>query len=175
MSDSDVKTEDEEDVRCIKRRVYKKSGQRKTQKAALRKNSQELTGNNTDSSTGISLKIASIALTDCVSKNITETKAEDGITKENLSPSKERTQISRGNSRTSVHLDEKVSLDLSKKSLTRPKQKRRFRRRSSTKRIGKCRRRKTKYRNKKITTKKNFIPLTYQDDVDDDVFANDVR
>jgi hypothetical protein len=165
LSDSDVKTEDEEDVRCIKRRVYKKSGQRKIQKATLRKNSQELV-ESTDSSTGISLKIASIALTDCVSKSIQETKTEDGITKESLSSSKDN--------RTTAQLEETVSLDLSKKSLARPKPKRRFRRRSSTKRIGKCRRRKAKYRNKQITTKKNFIPLTYQGDADDDVFANDV-
>ncbi|XP_062588811.1 uncharacterized protein LOC134250466 [Saccostrea cucullata] len=172
-SDSDDKTEDEGDIRRFKKRVYKKSGQRNVRKDTLQKKKEggKEVKNNTECSTSISLKIASIALTDCVNKNIAEVNSGEGHSNDGPIQSKQETQEAeeKGSASAQPEVD---SHGVPMKLLIRPKQKRRFRRRSSTKRIGKCRRRRTKFRKKEIM-KKNIVPLTFQDDIDDDVFAND--
>lgn len=147
--------------------MYKKSRQRKTRKDALHKASERSKEIRGSSDGSISLKIASVPLTDCISKNILETKSENTNIKD--APS-QPVEVNEKNG-TSTHPEENDDLTLP----VRPRQKRRFRRRSSTKRIGKCRRRRTKFRKKQIIAKKNFIPLTFHGDVEDDVFANNVR
>ena len=110
-----------------------------------------------------------MALTDCVSKSVTENKTENVSTQKESSLAKEEYALDGEKCGTSAQPeDENLCVTLP----IRPRQKRRFRRRSSTKRIGKCRRRR-KFR-KKPVAKKNIIPLTYQDNVEDEVFANDV-
>lgn len=167
LSDSDDKTEEEEDIKVVKRRVYKKSRQRKNAKDALQKATERSKETKGSSDGSISLKIASVPLTDCISKNVLETKSENTNIKDETS----RTVEVNEKNGTFAQPEENVDVTLP----IRPRQKRRFRRRSSTKRIGKCRRRRTKFRKKQIIAKKNFIPLTFHGDVEDDVFANNVR
>lgn len=164
LSDSDDKTEEEEDIKVVKRRVYKKSRQRKNAKDALQKATERSKETKGSSDGSISLKIASVPLTDCISKNVLETKSENTNIKDETS---QTVEVNEKNG-TSAQPEENVDVTLP----IRPRQKRRFRRRSSTKRIGKCRRRRTKFRKKQIIAKKNFIPLTFHGDVEDDVFAN---
>lgn len=166
LSDSDDKTEEDEDIKIVKRRVYKKSRQRKNRLQKATESRKEARGSS-DASAAISLKRASVPLTDCVSKSGLETKTENTNIKDGPARSIDKTQEVNENSGTSAHPEENVDGT----SPVRPRQKRRFRRRSSTKRIGKCRRRRTKFRKKQIA-KKNFIPLTFQGEVEDDVFAN---
>ena len=157
--------------------MYKKSKQRKARKGSswhkattTTEGYREATGEGPESAHNVSLKIASVALTDCVSKNVTENKSENVCTlKESSLTKEEYAQVDGEKCGTSAQLEDE---NLCVKLPIRPRQKRRFRRRSSTKRIGKCRRRR-KFR-KKPVAKKNSIPLTYQDNVEDEVFANDV-